>query len=89
VEQWIQLKIALQKEARAVSAKTGEMVQITSDPKSDFKLIIFAATKLMIVTYLPERNGIKWETASEYGFEQLEEPMESLARLLMRWLFRR
>lgn len=89
VANWSELKLGLEKEAKILSDITGELIRIRSDEKSDFNLAISSRTKRIIVTYVPERNTVKWETVAEYGFERLEEPIDALARVLLQWLFRR
>jgi hypothetical protein len=41
----------------------------------------------MNMIYSAERNAVRWETATEYGFEHVEEPVATLAALLVQSLF--
>jgi hypothetical protein len=34
----------------------------------------------------PERNAVRWETATEYGFERISEPISLLATTLVKRL---
>jgi len=89
VDSWEQLKAALREQAASAAETKGEVVQATADPESDLRVMLLHARKSMTVTYIPERNAVRWETAGEYGFEKLEQPASSLAKVLMQWLFRR
>jgi hypothetical protein len=87
MEHWRALKTALQEQAKVVFADRGESVQVTPDPESETALLLNTTTNSMTVTYIPERNVVKWETAREYGFERIEEPVASVAAVLTRRLF--
>jgi hypothetical protein len=89
VANWSELKLALENEAKSVSGGTGELIRVESDPKSESALVISSKSKRMTLTYVSERNAVRWETAAEHGFERLEEPIDALAKVLLRWLVRR
>lgn len=85
MDDWGALRNALEKEA-SLSNASGPVVQVMFDPESELILMLSVPTKSVTVTYVPERNAVKWETATEYGFEPMKEPMGQVAATLMKRL---
>jgi len=89
VDNWNALKAVLEAHVGATSLSRGETITVIPDPESDLQVVLIAEKRHMNIAYIPERNAVRWETAAEYGFERLEEPVSSLAALLVKWLFER
>ena len=73
---WEQLVAHLQERATA-------SVNVLRDSDSDLRIMIVSTSKEMTVTFVPERNAVRWETTNQYGFENLQEPLSGLAVDLM------
>ena len=63
-------------------------VDILRDNDSERKIMIVGSNNEMTVTFVPERNAVRWETRTEYGFERLQEPLSALTVRLMQWFSR-
>lgn len=83
MDQWQSFRVELHKEAEAIFNSSGEVVLVESSA-IDSELALISRTKHLKITYIPERNMVKWETAKEYGFEPIPESTASLAASLMR-----
>ena len=77
---WEQLVAHLQERATP-------SMNVFRDNESVWEIMIVGVNEEMSVTFEPERNAVRWETSSEYGFERLERAVES--RLLPRRCSRR
>ena len=80
---WNALKAELRQKRLAVFFSLGEQVQII-DGDGDSELSLTSGTKTAKLTYIPERNAVRWETDREYGFERLQPQTAPLATLLVR-----
>jgi len=76
----LSLRLELQKQAEFSSGVV--QVTFTTDPNSDIFLI--SRNKEMKLKYWPERDVVRWETESEYGFERLSERTAPLAATLIK-----
>lgn len=73
---WEELIAHLQERATA-------SINVFRDSESGLRFMIVSTDKEMAVAFVPERNAVRWETANEYGFERMQEPIERLAVDLM------
>lgn len=81
---WRALKVALHREAEAIFRSSGEVVLVDSSEESDSQLSLISRTRRLKVSYVPERNAVRWETTREYGFERLPESTGPLAASLVK-----
>ena len=81
---WTTIKAELQRETEAIFHRSGEVLLIDSVEKSDFELTVTSETGQLKITYVPERNAVRWETEKEYGFERVSASNASLAKGLIR-----
>ena len=49
----------------------GEIVLIESNDEPDSLLTLSHGATTLKLTYVPERNAVRWETETEYGFERI------------------
>jgi UDP-N-acetyl-D-mannosaminuronate dehydrogenase len=83
MDNWHSLELELQKQA----AFSGEIIEVTFVAESQALLV--SRNKDMKLTYVPERNAVRWETEKEYGFERMSGAVAPLAATLIRLLYRR
>jgi hypothetical protein len=81
MDQWHTLKIELHQEAEAIFNSLGEIVLVNSSGDLDVTLV--SRTKHLKVTYIPDRNAVRWETPKEHGFEPIPMLTAPLAIKLM------
>jgi hypothetical protein len=48
--------------------------------------MLVSKTNSLKVTYVPEKNVVRWDTDAEYGFDKIPEWTGSLAHTLLRRL---
>jgi hypothetical protein len=84
--QWQTLKVELRKEARSLFYSMGDVVLIEPNKESDSELTLSRRAVTLKIRFVPERDAVRWETHSEYGFEQISEPIAQLARTLVKRL---
>ena len=82
MDNWHSLELELQKQA----ALSDEIIEVTF--VAEFQALLVSRNKEMKLTYLPERNAVRWETDREYGFERLSERTEQLAASLLKRFIR-
>jgi len=83
VNAWRNLKLELQREAEEIFYISGEVIVVTSDDDTDTKLIVVSRTNSLKITYVVDKDVIRWETQREYAFERIPEPAGSLAKTLI------
>ena len=88
LDAWQALKLELQLETDRIFASSGEVVIVQPDGESRSILTLESRARFLRLTYIPERNSIRWDTDDEYGFERISDSTASLARELMRRLRR-
>jgi len=86
MDAWHALKVEPQKEAEAIFVSSGEIVLIESGDESDSELMISSRVATLKPKHEPERNAVRWETDTEYSFEQISEPVARLAMNLRKRL---
>ena len=86
---WRALKVALQKEAEVIFYATGEIVLVQPTVDSELELLMVSRTKHLKLTYVSERDAVRWEMPKEYGFEPLSGATAELTTTLIRLVHRR
>ena len=82
---WQALVRELLKQSHTVFREKGEIILVETVEGSDQTIGLISDARHLTLTYVPERNAIKWETVREYGFERLSElTTTKLALTLMR-----
>ena len=84
--QWQTLKVELRKEARSLFYSMGDVVLIEPNKESDSELTLRRRAATLKIRFVPERDAVRWETDTEYGFERISEPIAQLARTLVKRL---
>jgi len=87
MDSWRMLRTELQREAEQIFNSSGKVVLIECDDKSDSVLTLSLQDETLKLTYVPERNAVRWDTEMEYGFERLSEPPYQLSKTLMKRLY--
>ena len=88
LDSWQALKLELQLEADRIFASSGEVVIVQPDADSGSIVTLESRAKSVRLTYLPERNSIRWDIDDAHGFERISDSTASLARELVRRLRR-
>jgi hypothetical protein len=83
LDSWQALKLELHLEAERIFVSSGEVVLVTPDGDSKSVVTLASRTKSLRLTWVPERNAIRWEIPTEYGFERIRDNVASLARSFM------
>jgi hypothetical protein len=86
MDQWRSLTNELNKEAEAIFVSSGEIVLIESSDESDAELMLSGRVATLKLRHVPEQNAVRWETATEHGFEPISEPISLLATTLVKRL---
>lgn len=86
--QWQALKIALRSEARSMFLSVGDIILVEASKKSDLQLTLTRRGVTLAVTFVPERNEVRWETGKVAGVESVSEPVSELAGTLVRRLLK-
>lgn len=86
MDNWQVLRVELEREAETILASFRELVIVTPDPESNSIVTLVAKTRSMKLTWVPEKDAVKWELPDEYGFERMPKQMASLARALVQRL---
>jgi hypothetical protein len=81
--QWRELKLELRNEARSIFYSMGDVVLIELNKRSDLELTLRRRGVTLKVTFVPERNEVRWEMEKESGFELIAEPIARLASSLV------
>ena len=69
-----------------VCASSGEVVMVVPDDESGSVMVLQSRGNSLKLTWVPQKNLVRWDTDTEYGFEKLGDDTVSLARTLMRRL---
>ena len=85
---WRALKVELQKQAEVILNSSGEVVLVQSTVDSELELLMVSRTKHLKLTYVSERDAVRWETPTEYGFEPMSGATAQLATTLIRLVHR-
>ena len=80
---WTAIKAELQRETEAIFQRSGKVLLVDSAENSDSDLTLTSRTGQLKVTYVPERNAVRWETEKEYGFELISSATASLVESLI------
>ena len=81
MDNWHSLELELQKQAAF-----SEEIEVTF--VAELQALLVSRNKDMKLTYVPERNAVRWETEKEYGFDRLSERTEQLAASLLKRFMR-
>jgi hypothetical protein len=84
--QWQALKVELRKEARSLFYAMGDVVLIEPNKESDSELTLRRRAAALKLRFVPERDAVRWETDTEYGFERISEPITRVAITLVKRL---
>lgn len=84
--QWQTLKGELRKEARSLFYTMGDVVLIEQNREFDSELTLRRRAASLKIRFVPERDAVRWETDTEYGFERISEPIAQLAITLVKRL---
>ena len=69
---WTTIKAELQRETEAIFHRSGEVLLLDSVEKSDFELTVTSETGQLKITYVHERNAVRWETEKELSWFSLK-----------------
>jgi hypothetical protein len=84
MDSWQALRLELEREAGAIFDISGQVVVVAPDRQSGSIVRLVSKTMSLKLTWVPEKDAVKWETPDEYGFDPIPEVIASLARSLMR-----
>ena len=84
MDSWQALRLALEHEAEAIFATSGQVVVVAPDQESGSIVTLVSKTRSLKLTWVPEKDAVKWEAPDEYGFDPIPEVIAPLARSLMR-----
>ena len=82
--QWQTLKVELRKEARSLFYSMGDVVLIEPNKETDSELTLRRRAASLKIRFVPDRDAVRWETDTEYGFERISEPIAQLAITLVK-----
>ena len=77
------------REAKVILYTSTEVVLFDPGRDLDSELLVFSGIKHLKLTYAPERNTVRFETAKESAFEARSGVVAPLAATLMQLLHRR
>jgi hypothetical protein len=82
MDNWQALRIALGREADSIFASSGEIVSLSRDldPNAN-RLWIKSGGNEMKLEYDAERKAVRWEKATEYGYDRISCPRERNDRM--------
>jgi hypothetical protein len=83
---WKTFRIELDREAEAIFASSGEIIVVSRDPNSESVLVLTSRTKSLMLTFVPDKNLVRWDSTGEYSFERLSADSALLARTFMKKL---
>ena len=83
---WNRFRLELERQAESVFASSGEVIVVSRDPDSEAVLTLTSRTKNLVLTYIADKDVIRWESTGEYSFERLSMPSAPLARALIQKL---
>jgi hypothetical protein len=81
---WRAIKAELHKATEAIFQRSDDVLLIDTIGKSDSEFALTSRTGQLKITYIPERNAVRWETEKEYGFERISSSTVLLAESLIR-----
>lgn len=84
MDSWQALIIELEREAEAIFATSDEVAVVTPDRDSGSVVTLFSRTKSLRITWVPDKNAVRWDRLDEYSFERIPGDTASLARSLIR-----
>jgi DNA mismatch repair protein MutH len=85
-DNWDELRVEIEQEMEAIFASSGEVLVLRPDRESGAIVTLSSRTRSLRLTYLPDRNSVRWDLDAEYSFERIPEQTAALARFLIQRL---
>jgi len=83
-ESWQALQLDLQLQAEALFASTGQIIRVALDNDSGSVVTLTCGCKSLRITWVPERNSVRWDTEREYSFERAQDTASPASKLMRR-----
>jgi hypothetical protein len=81
MDKWEELKIHL----RLQASQAEEALTVLHESESHIDLMLMSENKYMNLAYISDKNRVRWETATQYGFERMDGAATELATKLMKF----